>query len=382
MVLDQQEPKQIIALCMIVKDESKVIERALGCVSGFVDKYFICDTGSSDNTIEVIENYFKEHNLAGEVHSRPWVNFSHNRQESFDMAKGKCDYIMTLDADEVFAMYEGDVPILSRRVTALPTFFADRIETKTVYGGVVYNRGQFFKESINWKWSWPVHEVCGSIDEKSVQLIENACVYPLTDGARSRDPDRYLRDALVFENWLLDHPKDTRAWFYLAQSYRDGGQSKKAISPLMKCLELSGWDEEIFLCHLRLARYKLESGESFESVIHHYLDAQNCRPTRAEPFCDMLSYYRSQNKYNLGVLMGEKAASIPFPRGDRLFVEGSVYTWRVKDDLAVCYYWVGRYQEGYDLGLELLNGPHLPKDQKERVERNVQYCKEKLDEEN
>ena len=220
------------------------------------------------------------------------------------------------------------------------------------------------------------------LDEKSVQVIENACIYPLTDGARSGDPHRYLKDALVFESWILDHPNDTRALFYLAQSYKDGGQSKKAISPLTKCLELSRWEEEVFICHLRLARYKLESGESFESVIHHYLDAYDCKPTRAESLCDMLSYYRAHKKYNLGVLVGEKAVNLPFPRNERLFVEESVYTWRVKDDLAVCYYWTGRYQKGYDLGVELLNSPHLPASQKERVERNVQYCKEKLKEEN
>ena len=49
---------QTIALCMIVKNESKVIERALDSVKDFVNLYFICDTGSTDGTVEVLEKYF------------------------------------------------------------------------------------------------------------------------------------------------------------------------------------------------------------------------------------------------------------------------------------------------------------------------------------
>ena len=380
--LDQQESKskQIIALCMIVKNESKVIERALNSVKSFVDRYFICDTGSTDDTVEVIENYFSKHNLEGEVHSSPWVDFSHNRQEAFDLAKGKCDYIMTLDADEVFAPYVDNLPQLNKIVDEIPVFTADRIEVKTVYGGLVYNRGQFYKESINWKWSWPVHEVCGSSEERSLEVIENACVYPSLDGARSGDPNRYLRDALVFENWLIDNPKDARAWFYLAQSYRDGGKPEKGISSLTKCLELSHWDEEIYVTHLRLARYKLEAGKPFEEVVHHYMEAYNSRPIRAEPFYDMLNYYRAHNKHHIGVAFGELALKIPYPKHDRLFVELVVYDWRIKDDLSICYYWVGRFKEGYDLGMELVNNPNIPKDHKERITKNMQHCKEKLDE--
>ena len=43
-----------ICLNMIVKNESKIIERLLTSVLGFIDEIFIVDTGSSDNTIEKI----------------------------------------------------------------------------------------------------------------------------------------------------------------------------------------------------------------------------------------------------------------------------------------------------------------------------------------
>jgi glycosyltransferase involved in cell wall biosynthesis len=44
-----------VCLTMIVKDESKVIERALRSAAPFIDTYSICDTGSSDKTKDIIK---------------------------------------------------------------------------------------------------------------------------------------------------------------------------------------------------------------------------------------------------------------------------------------------------------------------------------------
>lgn len=45
-----------ISLCMIVKDESKVILRCLDSVKKLIDYLFIVDTGSTDDTILLINN--------------------------------------------------------------------------------------------------------------------------------------------------------------------------------------------------------------------------------------------------------------------------------------------------------------------------------------
>ena len=52
-----------ICLNMIVKNESKIIERLLASVVGFIDEIFIVDTGSSDNTIEKITEFMKNNNI-------------------------------------------------------------------------------------------------------------------------------------------------------------------------------------------------------------------------------------------------------------------------------------------------------------------------------
>ena len=54
-----------IALNMIVKNESKIIIRLLESVLPIVDSYCICDTGSTDDTKEIIKNFFDKWDISG-----------------------------------------------------------------------------------------------------------------------------------------------------------------------------------------------------------------------------------------------------------------------------------------------------------------------------
>ena len=376
------EKSQTIALCMIVKDEAEVITRAFSSVRGFVDYYCICDTGSTDNTIQVIKDYWEEHGLKGEVHQRPWVNFAHNRQESFELGRGKCDYIMTLDADEVFAPVKDDNPLLDCVVETLPKFSGDCVEVFTIYGETNYTRAQFFKDGLDWKWVQPVHEVCICEDRQSIELLTDACVVPSPDGARASDPQRFLRDAFVFETYMIDNPEDGRGWFYLAQSYQNAGHPEKAIFPLEKCLEFSKWDEETYLTHLRLGRYKRDAGLSEAETLSHFVDAYNFRPHRAEAIYELLAHYRARDQFWAAILYGEKALTIPYPQRDRLFVETIVHDWQIKDELSIAYYWVGRYEESKKLCEDLLKKEirTMPKGVRERIQQNLKFAEDKINE--
>ena len=59
--------KQTIVLSMIVKNESHVIRQTLENLSKHIDYYVINDTGSTDNTKEIIKEYFDSVNIPGEI---------------------------------------------------------------------------------------------------------------------------------------------------------------------------------------------------------------------------------------------------------------------------------------------------------------------------
>ena len=85
---------QKLSICMIVKNEEKVLERALKCVAQFADEIVIVDTGSTDNTIEIAKKYTKN------IYNFDWNNdFSVARNYAF--SKAESEYLMWLDADDV-----------------------------------------------------------------------------------------------------------------------------------------------------------------------------------------------------------------------------------------------------------------------------------------
>ncbi|MBS4208291.1 glycosyltransferase [Bacillus sp. FJAT-50079] len=82
-----------ISLCMIVKNEEKVLERCLESVKDAVDEIVIVDTGSTDNTVEIATKYVDE------VYFFEWTN-SFADARNFAQSKATGSWILVLDADE------------------------------------------------------------------------------------------------------------------------------------------------------------------------------------------------------------------------------------------------------------------------------------------
>lgn len=68
-----------LTLSMIVKNEAPNIQRCLESVAKYIDYYVICDTGSTDNTKEIIKNFFDSKGIPGEILDHEWKHFGHNR---------------------------------------------------------------------------------------------------------------------------------------------------------------------------------------------------------------------------------------------------------------------------------------------------------------
>lgn len=82
-----------ISLCMIVKNEEALLGQCLKSVRDFVNEIIIVDTGSTDHTVAIAEEF------GARVYHHPWQNdFSLHRNQSLEYATG--DWILILDADE------------------------------------------------------------------------------------------------------------------------------------------------------------------------------------------------------------------------------------------------------------------------------------------
>ncbi|MFO7446246.1 MAG: glycosyltransferase family 2 protein, partial [Ignavibacteriaceae bacterium] len=83
----------MISLCMIIKNEEKYLPDCLQSVQGIVDEIIIVDTGSTDNSIKIAEEF------NARIFQFTWIgDFSAARNYSLQNASG--DWILYLDADE------------------------------------------------------------------------------------------------------------------------------------------------------------------------------------------------------------------------------------------------------------------------------------------
>ena len=77
-------------------------------VKDYIDYYIISDTGSTDETIQLIKDEMTKYQIPGEVYHNPWQNFAHNRELTLRQVylHTDCRYLLTIDADEEFRLGE------------------------------------------------------------------------------------------------------------------------------------------------------------------------------------------------------------------------------------------------------------------------------------
>ena len=369
--------KKTICLNMIVKNESAIIRDTLENITSHIplDYYVISDTGSDDNTAEIIENFFNEKGIKGEIHHDEWVNFAHNRNCALKHAEGKTDYVLIFDADDRFA---GNFA-LPEELTSDCYYLR---MANGISGANVYYRPLLFTNDGGFYWRGVLHEFIEQRKKTSVKQNLSGDYFVISGrfGARSQNAQKYLHDAQVLEKAFYapeDEDLKSRYAFYTAQSYRDADMPQKAIEWYAKRANLGEWYEEVYYSLLQIALLKIELNASLDEVQSLLLAAYEYRPQRAESLYHLARQLRFHDKIKLAYIYANAAASIPL-NNDILFVDHSVYEWKAKDELAVSAYWVGNYQLCHDLCVELLANPSIPAKDKQRFAENLKFAQEHL----
>lgn len=364
-----------LCLSMIVKNESHIIHECLNSIWKEIDYWVIVDTGSTDNTKEIITDFFKEKGIPGELHERPWVSFGHNRTEALDLCKGKAHYAFMIDADDY----------LVGSLNFNPDYNMDGYIIKMGREDFSWWRSQIFKLESNWKYVGVLHEyaMCEKPQPALGKLIGNYRVVARTEGGRNvgvSPIEKYTRDAITLEKALETEPGNARYQFYLAQSYFDSQQWDKAESAYLKRAEMGGWDEEVYYSLYRVAVSMAMQNKPWEDIQQAFLDAFNSRPIRAEPLFHIAQIYRTKfNKPALAYLFAKMAAEIPFPANDILFVPDIIYKFGILDEIAATAYYAGQPIIGHMACKKLLSENRVPKTELPRIQANMEQYERILD---
>lgn len=362
-----------LCLNMIVKNESKIITRLLKSVVDIVDSYCICDTGSTDDTIEIIETFFQEKGISGKIVQEPFRDFGYNRSVALKACENmeNADYILLLDADMLFKLSPG--------VTA-NKFKQTLLNGHTFY--VFQGSDQFYykntritKNNCGSSYWGVTHEYLKTPEGVVNTLIDKnvAFIYDIGDGGCKGD--KYERDIRLLQQGLIDHPNNDRYTFYLANSYRNAGQIENAIEMYKKRTELGGWCDEIWNSYYNIAQCYSQRGD-MPNAIHYYMEAYNSYPERIENLHAIIHHYRVANKPHLGYVYYHTAKHQLMQNKfkDYLFMQKDIYDYKLDYEMTIIGYYCNSHN--YDLALlatNVLNYVQLPIGIRQNVWSNYKF---------
>lgn len=353
-----------ICLTMIVKNESRIITRALASVKHLIDYWVICDTGSSDNTIDLITSYFSSQGIPGELHQIEWQNFGHNRSLAIQLARPKADYLLFMDAD----MEVVDEGFDKRELTRRHYLIQQKNGSLSIFNTGLVSTG------LNWTSVGVTHEYYApDQDNVTAHRIESLYFVEHPDGGCKAD--KFTRDIALLTRGLADEPENTRYMFYLANSYKDTGDFQNAIRWYDERIKHGGWDEEIYYAKTMKMVTQIRAHCRFEEWLYTGLDAFAFRPGRLEALYEILRYCRENSQYKLGYQLGKNQENVPFPQ-DILFVDRPVHEWKFLDELSVCAYWAGDTSMSKRIIERILAEKKYPQGEHERLVRNLSFSSE------
>lgn len=356
-----------LCLNMIVKNESKIITRLLESVSKYIDCYCICDTGSTDNTIEVIETFFKSQNppIPGKIIKEPFKDFGYNRTYALKACESiDVKYILLLDADMIFSVH----PSISREE------LYSRLKDDVYYifqgsNTFFYKNVRIVKNKINMEYWGVTHEYVKTPEGSVYNKFNKEDVFINDIGDGGCKADKFIRDINLLKKGIEQEPNSDRYHFYLANSYRDAGQYENAIETYKKRIKLGGWFDEVWHSHYSIGKCYKYMGD-MANAIYWWMEAYNFYPGRIENLYEIIYHYRCNGKNNLAygfyiLADNERKRNLG---SDFLFYQKDIYDYKLDYELTIIGYYCNF--NNYDLvksSLKVLNYPHI----EEGIARNV-----------
>lgn len=352
---------------MILKNEAHSIASTLNSVKNHIDKWVILDTGSTDNTIQVVKETLQD--VPGVIHETPFIDFATTRNLAIDLAGTEQEFLLLLDADDEVTGCE-----------KLREFLAEELKKQFVPGayyvqvdtGIKFDSARVMRAGSGWKYTGVVHEVLSHPMEYPAPRIPDVLIKHFPDDlGASKSVERWKRDAILLAKEVDKNPNDARSTFYLAQTLKWLGKPGEAIKMYLHRISLGGWWEEVYESKMSIVECQTKLGLDKKDLLLMYLDIHSQFPNRAEPlfFAAQLCY--AEGNHPLTYMYARRATEIPRPAEVKLFVDEAIYEWKAHDLVAISAYYISAFKVGKQSAEIALS--FNPND--ERMKKNLEFYK-------
>jgi len=336
-----------LCLNMIVKNESKIITRLFDSVVSIIDCYCICDTGSTDNTVDLINEYFHNKNIPGKVVTEPFKNFCHNRNFALQSCLGMSDYILLLDADMVLETKNFKKEILRS---------AQSFNILQGNDSFYYQNMRIVQNNGLYKYVGVTHEYIDTPSGNTRGYLKKDQLFIRDLGDGGSKQDKFERDIRLLSDGIKEEPANVRYYFYLANSYHDSGKFDEAIIAYKQRIQFGGWNEEVWYSYYRIGLC-LKKMDRIDEAISYWLNAYDYYPDRLEGLYEIINYYRMHSKHRIGNMIYEQARKILDAKKERthyLFLHDDIYTSKIYYEYTIFAAYVGIKNINYEV-IQVLN---------------------------
>ena len=332
-------------LCIMVKNGGAQFEQMLVDNLPFFDRWTILDTGSTDETIDII-NRVLIGKKKGQLFQEPFINFRDSRNRCLELAGETCKFITMLDDTYVIS---GNLRGFLNEVRG-----DQRSNSFTLFiqsDDTIYGSNRIIKSSSELRYIHKIHEV---ITDKNNMNIVIPKEVSLIDDRRfdymvKRTIERKQLDLKLLFEEVDENPHDPRAYYYLAQTYNLLEDYEKSFYYFTKRAEFtnSGFVQErvdALFESARIANFKLnKQWIECEELYNKCYKADESRP---EAMYFIGVHYYLENNFNKAFGYFKKAFEIGFPLHCQYSLKPTLsYHFLPKFLCKICY-----ELEEYDLG--------------------------------
>lgn len=366
--MNNHQLSPLLVIAIMVKNEASSIQETLAAfVAGGLKHFFILDTGSTDNTIQLTQDYFKQNQLVGVIEQEPFIDFATSRNRTLDLTKQhfpEATFILMPDA-EWYLQNPSELLIFCEQEKHHDTpLYLITIKMNMTE----FTTARLFRASYPNRFKGVVHEA----PETLAYIKAPESIYFEVKSSQQgveKSKRRWEQDLILLTQAFNDNNQDPRTAFYLAQTYECLNQHEKAYQYYDHRSTLDGWDEENFITFYRLGylaeqlnKQYIYSLITWDTAMSHYLKAFSLRPHRIEPLIKIADHFWPHN-IPACYLFAKQAYKIPYPKDDLLFIEKQMYFYDRYEIMSRCAWYMNEFalgEEATKRALEITpDTPHL-----------------------
>ena len=355
--------------CIIVKNEGNTIKKLIEQFLTFSNEIHITDTGSTDDTIKIIEDFQKSYSNV----------FLHHFDWCFDFSKARNYSLTCYNCNSDYQFWcDGDDELNDKLIESLKEFsVSDKYDADIYFMKYQYfdgdrnphNRTSLLKVGKGLKWNDPIHEYIGYTTAHKVDydLFNNGSLIIHKRPLNVIHTDRNLQ---IFMNMQKTKQKfSARNRYYFGRELLHNKYNEFAKYQLHLCIDCE-YNNRLYKINAILRLYELNDSE----FLDYFFKLFKIGVYRKDLFYKVASYYWNANKKDLAEIYYKMCINTDEPINSLTFGYDPMCTINSLLQLGVIAYSKGNIKLSLDYNESILK---INPSNKSALD-NIKFLKEKI----